>query len=78
MDAMFIRGNFLLPSSLAIMKTWGKKDDTNYYGYGIQQSYIRGNDFGIGHKGRDLGYSANAFLFPVKGGDTYIFCELRD
>jgi D-alanyl-D-alanine carboxypeptidase len=72
MDAMFIRGNFLLPSSQAIMKTWGKKDDTNYYGYGIQQSYIRGNDFGIGHKGRDLGYSANAFYFPSKGV-THIF-----
>lgn len=31
-----------------------------------------GSDFGIGHKGRDLGYSANLFYFPGKGV-THIF-----
>jgi D-alanyl-D-alanine carboxypeptidase len=37
------------------------------YGYGIQKSYLnRGIDAGIGHKGRDLGYSANLFYFPTK------------
>lgn len=71
-DAVLIRENFLRPASLARMKTWGKKDDSNFYGYGLQQSYIRGSDFGIGHKGRDLGYSANLFYFPSRGV-THIF-----
>jgi len=71
-DAVLIRETFLKPSSMAIMKTWGKRDDSNYYGYGIQQSYIQGADFGIGHKGRDLGYSANLFYFPTRGV-THIF-----
>jgi D-alanyl-D-alanine carboxypeptidase len=71
-DVVLIRETFLQPASLSRMKTWGKKDDSNYYGFGIQQSYIRGTDFGIGHKGRDLGYSANLFYFPGKGV-THIF-----
>lgn len=50
------------------MQTWGKQDDTNFYGYGIQKSFLEhGADFGIGHKGRDLGYTANLFYFPNKG-----------
>jgi len=71
-DAVLIRETFLKPASLTLMKSWGKKDDSNYYGYGIQQSYIRGTDIGIGHKGRDLGYSANLFFFPARGV-THIF-----
>jgi len=71
-NAVLIRETFLRPESIARMKTWGKKDDTNFYGYGLQQSYIRGSDFGIGHKGRDLGYSANLFYFPTRGV-THIF-----
>ncbi len=71
-DAVLIRETFLKPASLTLMKSWGKRDDSNYYGYGIQQSYIRGTDFGIGHKGRDLGYSANLFFFPARGV-THIF-----
>lgn len=65
-DALLIRKTLLLPSSLARMQTYGKQDGSNYYGYGLQKSYIRGADFGIGHKGRDLGYSANLFYFPAK------------
>jgi len=65
-DALLIKQTFLNPSSLARMLTYGKPDDTNYYGYGIQKSYISGNDYGIGHKGRDLGYTANMFYFPSK------------
>src|SRR5574338_25437 len=72
-DALFIKKTLLKPSSLAIMQTWGKQDDTNLYGYGIQKSYLdKGIDAGIGHKGRDVGYSANIFYFPNKGV-THIF-----
>jgi len=63
--ALFIQQTLLSQKSLAIMQTYGKKDDTNYYGYGLQKSYIQPNgDYGIGHKGRDLAYSANLFYFP--------------
>ncbi|WP_202552204.1 serine hydrolase domain-containing protein [Ginsengibacter hankyongi] len=64
-NALFIQQTLLSQKSLAVMQTYGKKDDTNYYGYGLQKSYIQANgDYGIGHKGRDLGYSANLFYFP--------------
>jgi len=66
MDAVFVKQTFLKASSLSIMMTYGKKDGGNFYGYGIQKSYMQGADYGIGHKGRDLGYSANAFYFPGK------------
>lgn len=72
-NALFVQRTLLKPSSMAIMQTYGKQDDTNLYGYGIQKSYLtRGADFGIGHKGRDLGYTANLFYFPNKGV-THIF-----
>ena len=71
--ALFIQQTLLSPKSFAIMQTYGKMDGTNYYGYGLQKSYIRPNgDYGIGHKGRDLAYSANLFYFP-HNGVTHIF-----
>lgn len=71
-EALLVQKTLLKPSSMAIMETYGKPDDTNFYGYGIQKSYINGIDYGIGHKGRDLGYTANLFYFPNKGV-THIF-----
>jgi len=72
-NALLIQQTLLSRKSLAIMQTYGKKDDTNYYGYGLQKSYIQPNgDYGIGHKGRDLAYSANLFYFP-QNGVTHIF-----
>ena len=57
----------MIPTSLTLMQSYGKQDDTNFYGYGIQKSILsRDIDFGIGHKGRDLGYTANLFYFPNK------------
>lgn len=67
-NALFVQKTLLSPSSLAIMLTYGKEDDPNYYGYGMQKTFLdHGIDYGIGHKGRDLGYSANLFYFPNKG-----------
>jgi D-alanyl-D-alanine carboxypeptidase len=66
-DLLFLKKTLLQPSSLAMMQTYGKQDDTNLYGYGLQKSFLtRGVDAGIGHKGRDLGYTANLFYFPNK------------
>ena len=71
-SALLVQRTFLKATSMTIMETYGKQDDTNLYGYGIQKSYMNGTDFGIGHKGRDLGYTANLFFFPTKGV-THIF-----
>ena len=66
-DAVLINKTLLTTKSLTIMQTWGKPDDPNEYGYGIMKKFIsRGIDAGIGHSGRDLGYSANLFYFPNK------------
>lgn len=72
-DALLIKKILLKPSSITIMQTWGKQDGSNLYGYGIQKSFLdKGINAGIGHKGRDVGYSANLFYFPNKGV-THIF-----
>jgi D-alanyl-D-alanine carboxypeptidase len=66
--AVFIEKTLLNSKSLSIMQTYGKEDDPNYYGYGIEKTFLNhGEDYGIGHKGRDLGYTANLFYFPHKG-----------
>ena len=66
-DALLIKQTVLTAKSLSIMQTWGKPDGVNEYGYGIMKKFIsRGADAGIGHSGRDLGYTANLFYFPDK------------
>jgi D-alanyl-D-alanine carboxypeptidase len=66
-DALLLKKTLLSESSLQIMQTWGKPDFPNQYGYGIMKKFIdRGVDAGIGHSGRDLGYTANLFYFPNK------------
>ncbi len=72
-DALFLKQTLLTAKSMNIMRTFGKTDGDNYYGYGIQKSFIsRGINFGYGHKGRDVGYTANLFYFPAKNV-THIF-----
>ena len=66
-NALLIKKTLLTDKSLTIMQTWGKPDGINEYGYGIMKKFItRGDDAGIGHSGRDLGYTANLFYFPSK------------
>jgi D-alanyl-D-alanine carboxypeptidase len=67
-DALLLQKTLLKPSSLALMQTFGTTEDINQYGYGIMKKFIdRGVNYGLGHSGRDLGYSANLFYFPNKG-----------
>lgn len=67
-NALFLNQTLLKPSSWSLMQTYGKEDEDNRYGYGIQKSYLtRGINYGIGHKGRDVGYTANLFYYPNKG-----------
>ncbi|HSK13809.1 MAG TPA: serine hydrolase domain-containing protein [Phnomibacter sp.] len=63
--AMYIERTLLSAHSLSVMNTWGEPDEPNRYGYGSMLKFIqRGIDAGIGHSGRDLGYTANLFWFP--------------
>lgn len=66
-DAVLIDKTVLSSKSLHIMQTYGPPDEINNYGVGIMKKFNdRGPDFGIGHSGRDLGYSADLFYFPNK------------
>jgi D-alanyl-D-alanine carboxypeptidase len=66
-DALLLKKTVLNAKSLGIMQTYGKPDEPNQYGYGIMKKFIsRGVNAGIGHSGRDLGYTANLFYFPNK------------
>jgi D-alanyl-D-alanine carboxypeptidase len=68
MNAFLIKKTLLSAKSLAQMQTYGKPDFPNQYGYGIMKKFIdRGVNAGIGHSGRELGYTANLFHFPNKG-----------
>ncbi len=66
-DALLIKKIILSQKSLDIMNRFGKADGVNKYGYGIMKKFIeRGDKAGLGHSGRDLGYTANLFYFPSK------------
>lgn len=67
LDALLLKQTLLTPKSLALMQTWGVPDGQNQYGYGIMKKFIsRGVNAGIGHSGRDVGYTCNLFYFPQK------------
>jgi len=74
-DALLLKKTLLSQKSLDIMQQFnGKPDGSNKYGYGIMKKFIeRGNDAGIGHSGRDLGYTANLFYFPSKNVTDIFF-----
>jgi D-alanyl-D-alanine carboxypeptidase len=65
-DALFITKTILSERSLDRMMRFGKTDGSNRYGYGLMKKFIERKDYGLGHSGRDLGYTANLFYFPTK------------
>lgn len=67
LDALVLKQTLVTPESLALMQAWGLPDPPNQYGYGMMKKFIeRGENAGIGHSGRDLGYTCNLFYFPHK------------
>jgi D-alanyl-D-alanine carboxypeptidase len=73
-DHLLLKKDLVSQKSLQIMNTFGKPDPPNRYGYGMMMKFIeRGIDAGLGHSGRDLGYTANLFYFPNKKV-THAFC----
>ncbi len=72
-DHLLLKRTLLSAKSMTYMETYGKTDDPNQYGYGLMKKFIeRGINAGLGHSGRDLGYTANMFYFPNKKV-THIF-----
>ena len=68
LDAVLVHPWFLSSKSLQLMQRFGKPDGVNRYGYGLMKKFIsRGENAGLGHSGRDLGYTADLFYFPSKG-----------
>lgn len=64
-NALLVDQTMLSTKSLNMMQTFGAQDGVNRYGYGIMKKFVeRGDDAGLGHSGRDLGYSANMFYHP--------------
>lgn len=69
-DALFRYKTLLKQSSLDEMTKFATNiESRKYLGLGIFKDYIDGpfdpaKDYGLGHRGRDLGYSADMFYFP--------------
>jgi D-alanyl-D-alanine carboxypeptidase len=68
-DALLRQKTILNQNSLNMMLTFTDNiENRKYLGLGLFKDYIDGNfkenEFAYGHRGRDLGYSADMFYFP--------------
>ncbi len=96
MKALFIDKTLVSPSSFTTMNTFFEDDENGDLGIGLLSRGKKNptGHIGIGHTGRDLGYSGAAFCYPTKNnriaihlvnygtnGDTKLrkdYYELRD
>lgn len=74
MKALFIDKSLISQTSLDMMQTFIADDESGNLGVGLLQQYkkIVPNDMGIGHSGRELGYSGDAHYFPSKNNRIFI------
>jgi len=73
-EGVLVKKTVLSDKSLSYMLVFGPPDEVNNYGLGIMKKFNdRGLNFGLGHSGRDLGYSADLFYFPEKQYFTNFF-----
>lgn len=68
-DALLRQKNLLSQNSINAMLTFHPLiENRKYLGLGLFKDYVDGNfkinEYGYGHRGRDLGYSADMFYFP--------------
>lgn len=72
--AMFIDKTLVNQQSLDMMQTFLFEDEKNNLGLGLIQQYQHLNlgQMGIGHSGRDLGYSGDAHYFPDRNNRIFI------
>ncbi|MEZ4803998.1 MAG: serine hydrolase domain-containing protein [Bacteroidia bacterium] len=66
MKALFINKTLVNQQSMDIMMTFIDDDDRGNLGVGLLQQFkhLNTGKMGIGHSGRDLGYSGDAHYFP--------------
>lgn len=76
MTAYYFDKSLISEESMATMMTFLPEDydDTNNLGVGIMQKFKNFSPhLGLGHSGRDLGYSADLFVFPTRNNRLMIF-----
>jgi D-alanyl-D-alanine carboxypeptidase len=61
---LLISKSIVNASTLQEMQQFVQEDDDYYTGLGLVKKYTEKAHYGIGHTGKDLGYSANLFYFP--------------
>jgi D-alanyl-D-alanine carboxypeptidase len=64
--ALLIDKTLISQQSLDSMLVFVQEDDDYYTGVGIVKKYIHKATYGLGHTGKDLGYTANLFYFPER------------
>ena len=64
--ALFKKKTLLSAASLNQMLEFNHEDDDFYCGVSTIKKFTKKQYYGIGHTGRDLGYSADLFYFPEK------------
>lgn len=65
LKSLFIDKSLITQSSLDDMDDYFLARDNFYTGAGLVKKFTEKSEFGIGHTGRDLGYSADLFYFPT-------------
>ncbi|MBX2916085.1 MAG: beta-lactamase family protein [Cyclobacteriaceae bacterium] len=74
MDAVYFNNTIISPESLATMMNFLPEDEKNDLGVGIMRKFKNfTTNTGVGHSGRDLGYSADLFAFPTAQNRLMIF-----
>lgn len=74
MKALFIDKTLVNQQSLDIMQTFIADDERGDLGVGLLRQYKHLNiqHYGVGHSGRDLGYSGDAHYFPTRNNRIFI------
>ncbi len=73
LQELFVKKSLLTSETLDEMQTFVQEDTDFYTGYGLIKKFTKKSTYGVGHTGRDLGYSANAFYYPEKGYTMVFF-----
>lgn len=63
---LLVKKTVISQESLNTMLEFVRESDDYYTGVGIVKKYTDKKNYGIGHTGKDLGYTANLFYFPER------------
>jgi len=74
MNAYYYDKTLVSEAGMATMMTFIPESEQNNLGVGIMQKFKNfSTHLGVGHSGRDLGYSADLFAFPTRNNRLMIF-----